>query len=281
MAVKLIADSGLDLNETLAKELGITLMPILISFEDGDYYDGVDLTTAEFYDKLVASKNLPKTSQITAYRYEEEMEKIVSAGDEAICLCLSSELSGTYNNAVLASKKFDGKVFVVDTLSATMGGTNMCLYALELIKAGKSAKEVAEELERVKSKLKIFAMVDTLEYLKKGGRVSAAVAFVGGLLSVKPIIAVIDGKVEVIDKGMGLKKSFAKLLEKVNATTIDFDKPFGVIYSGNDKTNVEKFMEYTNSIWTCGVENVRISPLGSTIGAHIGTGAVGIVFFEK
>ena len=281
MNIKILIDSTSDISIDEAKELGIELIPLKVSFGEKEYLDGVDLLPKQFYEKLIETDKLPKTSQITAYRYEEEMEKIVSAGDEAICLCLSSELSGTYNNAVLASKKFDGKVFVVDTLSATMGGTNMCLYALELIKAGKSAKEVAEELERVKSKLKIFAMVDTLEYLKKGGRVSAAVAFVGGLLSVKPIIAVIDGKVEVIDKGMGLKKSFAKLLEKVNATTIDFDKPFGVIYSGNDKTNVEKFMEYTSSLWTCGVENVRISPLGSTIGAHIGTGTVGIVYFEK
>ncbi len=280
MAVKLIADSGLDLNETLAKELDVTLMSILISFEDGDYYDGVDLTTEEFYDKLVASKSLPKTSQISAYRYEEAMEKIVSEGDEAVVLCLSSELSGTYNNALLASKKFEGKVFVVDTLSATMGGTNLCLYALRLIKEGKTAKEVAEELDRVKSKLRIFAMVDTLEYLKKGGRVSAAVAFVGGLLSVKPLIEVIDGRVEVVDKAMGLKKSFAKIMEKVKSLSIDFDKPYGLIYSGNDKGNIEKFIEYTKELYPSGVENLSVRHLGSTIGAHIGPGAVGIVFFE-
>ena len=281
MAVKLIADSGLDLNESLAKELGIKLLPILVSFEDGDYYDGVDLTCEEFYDKLVASKNLPKTSQITAYRYEEAMEEIVSSGDEAVVICLSSELSGTYNNAVLASRKFEGKVFVVDSLSATMGGTNLCLYALQLIKEGKSASEVAEELERVKGKLRIIAMVDTLEYLKKGGRVSAATAFVGGLLSVKPIVAVIDGKVEVIDKGMGLKKSFAKLVEKIKALDIDYDMPYGAIYSGNDKTNIEKFLTYAPEFWPCGIENVTVRPLGSTIGTHIGPGAVGVIFFEK
>ncbi len=281
MAVKLIVDSGLDLDQKLANELGVTLMPILISFEDGDYYDGVDLTSVQFYDKLVASKTLPKTSQITAYRYEEEMQKIVNAGDEAVVLCLSSALSGTYNNAVVASKKFDGKVFVIDTLSATMGGLNLCLYGLELIKAGKTAKEVAEELERVKSKLKIIAMVDTLEYLKKGGRVSAAVAFVGGLLSVKPIIEVIDGKVEVVDKAMGLKKSYAKVLERAKSLKIDANKPYGVIYSGNDKTNLEKFLEYTQELYPCGVANLNIRTLGSTIGTHVGPGAVGFIFFTE
>lgn len=281
MAVKLIADSGLDLNQNLANELGIKLLPILVSFEDGDYYDGVDLTPNEFYDKLVASQTLPKTSQITAYRYEEAMQEVVDGGDEAVVLCLSSELSGTYNNAYLASKKFEGKVYAVDTLSATMGGTNLCLYALQLIKEGKSACEVAQELERVKGKLKIIAMVDTLEYLKKGGRVSAAKAFVGGLLSVKPIIEVIDGRVEVVDKGMGLKKSFAKIVEKIKKLDIDFTKPFGAIYSGNDDINLRKFFEYAPDVWPCGVENVSVRPLGSTIGTHIGPGAIGVIFFEK
>lgn len=281
MAVKIIADSGLDIDQKLADELGIVLLPIVISFEDGDYYDGVDLTTVEFYDKLVASKTLPKTSQITAYRYEEAMEKVVNAGDEAVVVCLSSELSGTYNNAVLASKKFEGKVFVVDSLSATMGGTNLCLYALRLIKEGKTASQVAEELERVKGKLKIIAMVDTLEYLKKGGRVSATTAFVGGLLSVKPIIEVIDGRVEVVDKGMGLKKSFGKILERVKKLDIDYTKPFGAIYSGNDDTNLKKFLEYAPEIWPCAIEEVNVRPLGSTIGTHYGPGGLGVFFFEK
>ena len=281
MAVKLIADSGLDLNQNLAKELGITLMPILISFEDGDYLDGVDFTEQEFYQKLAESKSIPKTSQITAYRYQEEMQKIVDNGDEAVVLCLSSELSGTYNNACLASKNFTDKVYVVDTLNATMGGLNMCRYALRLIEQGMSAKQVAQELESVKGKQRLFAMVDTLEFLKKGGRVSTAVAIVGGLLAVKPIISVIDGKVEVIDKAMGIKKSFAKMLEKIKAYEIDYEKPYGVVYSGTEDSNLTKFMEYAPELWKDGADKVFKRPLGATIGSHVGPGAVGFVFFSK
>ena len=283
MAVKILIDSASDINEKEAQELGITMLPMTITFGKEDYMDGVNLLPKEFYEKLIENKSLlPKTSQVNAFRFEEEYERITKDGDELVVITISSKLSGTYNSAIQAAKNYEGKVFVVDSMSACAGERLLCEYALRLIKDGKSAKEVADELDRVKSKLHIMAVIDTLEYLKKGGRISAAVAFAGKLLSIKPVVAMVDGKVKMIGKAMGSKNGNNLLNKIVNEKGgIDFNMPYGAIWSGLTDITLKKYVEDSAHLWKDSTDNVPAYILGGTIGTHIGPGAVGVAFFEK
>ena len=280
--VKLIIDSGSDVSKVQADELGIMMVPMEIQFGDECFYDGVDLLPGDFFEKLVVSKELPHTSLINEYRWKEAFEEATKNGDEVIAIVLSSKLSGTYNSAKEAAKSFDGKVFVVDSLSATLGERLLAQYAERLIAEGLSAKEVFEKLEEKKTKLHIYAMIDTLKYLKMGGRISATTAFFGELLSIKPIIEVSGGEVKVIGKEKGMKnvhKNICGLVEKTGG--IDFDMPYGTLWSGNDKTSLNKFVELCNHLWSADSAEIQQHEMGSTIGTHIGPGAFAIVYFEK
>jgi len=283
MSVKILIDSASDINEKEAQDLGITMLPMTITFGKEDYMDGVNLLPKEFYEKLIENKSLlPKTSQVNAFRFEEEYERITKDGDELVVITISSKLSGTYNSAIQAAKNYEGKVFVVDSMSACAGERLLCEYALRLIKDGKSAKEIADELDRVKSKLHIMAVIDTLEYLKKGGRISAAVAFAGKLLSIKPVVAIVDGKVKMIGKAMGSKNGNNLLNKIVNEKGgIDFNMPYGAIWSGLTDITLKKYVEDSAHLWKDSTDNVPAYILGGTIGTHIGPGAVGVAFFEK
>ncbi len=282
MAVRLVVESSSDIDIKEAEKLGVTMLPIPITFGEEEYKDGVDITRELFYEKLEKSTDLPKTSMINAYAFEEVFEKCVSSGDEVVAIVLSSRLSGTFNAAKTASESFGDKVFVVDSLSATAGLKILIEYALKLAKDGKSAKEIYEILEEKKQKVQIVAMVDTLKYLKKGGRVSPVVAFAGELLGVKPMAALVDGKVEVVGKVIGLRKAinFINLeIEKLGG--IDFDMPFYALYSGNDQTKIDNYIKNNSQLWECGIENVAKNCIGSTIGTHVGPGAIGVAFFSK
>lgn len=282
MAIKLLIDSASDINKQEAESLGIILMPMIVGFEDEEYLDGVNLLPSLFYQKLTSSKSMPKTSQITAYRFEEAFERVVENGDELIVITISSKLSGTFNQALMASEKFGGKVQVVDSLNACVGERLLGLYALDLINQGKSLLEIKEELDSAKRKINVMAVIDTLEYLKKGGRISATTAIAGALLSIKPVIAVIDGEVKVIGKAMGMRRGIGLLTQLVqNKSGIDFSKPYGLVSSGEGTTVLDRFKTEGKNLWVENKEDISDYPIGSTIGTHVGPGAVGISFFEK
>lgn len=277
MAVKIVVDSASDISEKEAKERGIVMVPMLITFGDEEFYDGVNLLPNEFYEKLATSKSLPQTSLVNEFRWSEVFEEQTKNGDELVVITISSKLSGTYNAAVEASKKFNG-VYVVDSLNACAGERLVCEYAMQLAESGISAKEISVLLDASKTKIKLYAMIGTLEYLKKGGRISAAVAFAGTLLSLKPVISVDGGEVKVIGKAMGAKNAKAMVNKFATETNgVDTDKPFTVLYSGTDISIAEKYAAEK----TVFGENPPINNLGGTIGTHIGPGAVGVAFFEK
>ncbi len=280
MSVKIMIDSASDITKEEAEELGFLFMPIQVRLGEEEYFDGVDLLPKEFYEKLVTSKEMPQTSLINAYRWNEAFEDATKNGDEVVAITLSSKISGTYEAAVEAAKNFNGKVVVVDSLNAALGERLLGLYALELAKQSLSANEIAENLNEQKLKIKLYAVIDTLKYLKKGGRISAATAFFGEMLSIKPIVGVIDGKVEVIGKAKGNKKGNQYLISKVDEVGgFDFDMPYGLLYSGNDESNIERFKAECEYLFA----NIKPNSfcLGCTIGTHIGPGAVGIAFFSK
>ena len=282
MAVKIMIDSASDINAQEANEMGIIMVPMSITFENEEYLDGVNLLPTQFYEKLIESDVLPKTSLINAFRWEEEFAKHTSSGDELVVITISSKLSGTYTSAVQAAEKFDGKVFVVDSLNACIGERLLAQYALKLSAEGKSAKEIAEILNEKKNDVKVMAVVGTLEYLKKGGRISSTVAFAGKLLAIKPVLGVVDGEVKLIGKAMGSKNS-NNLLNKLvtEAGGIDFSMPYGVIWSGLDDSMLKKYVQDSAYLWENETNNVPAYISGGTIGTHVGPGAVGVAFFKQ
>lgn len=279
MSVKFLTDSACDLVPEEAAALGVACIPIQITFDQTPYEDGATLSHKDFYKKLAASEKLPSTSQINPATYEAHYQRLTADGDELIVISLSSALSGTYQNAVIAAQEFEGKVFVVDSLNATSGQLILLQRGLELAKQGLSAAEITAVLEEEKHKIRVCALIDTLEYLKKGGRISAAVALAGGLLGIKPAIEVKEGKIEMAGTARGHKKGqqlIRQLIESYGC--IDWEKPLSAIYSGSDDL-LQQFLASAADLWDG--RTLPIHSLGGTIGTHIGPNGYGIAFFEK
>lgn len=283
--VKILIDSGADIDKSEAEQLGIEMIPMEVRFGEESFWDGVNLSNKTFFEKLIESAELPKTSQINEFRWEEEFEKLTSGGDELIVITLSSKLSGTFNCAKAAAKKFPGKVFVVDSLNATIGERILCNYGLRLIKEGKSAESVAKELDEQKKKIQLLGVVDTLKYLKKGGRISSVVAFTGEIFSIKPVVSVINGEVKLVGKAMGSRKGNNLLMQLVDKCGgIDFSMPYALAYSGLSDEMLQKYLRDSESLWKEKVENLSDIPsymIGSTIGTHVGPGAIAVAFFAR
>lgn len=283
MAIKILIDSASDISKDEAKRLGIEVIPLVVSFGEKEYYDGETMLPSAFYDKLTTSKVFPKTSQITPYRFEEYFDRMTASGDEVIAITLSSKLSGTYESAKTAAERYNGKVHVVDSLSATVGERLLCQYALHLIDEGMSAIDVVSRLNEARCRIVVLGLLDTLTYLKRGGRISATVAFIGSMLSIKPVVSIVDGEVKMLGKARGYKKG----CDLLNATIekkggINLDMPYGVIYSGNDESIALDYIQ--DSFARLNVSNdsdLHHYVIGSTIGTHLGPGVVGIAFFEK
>lgn len=281
MAVKILFDSASDINLNEAKELGAELIPIKIRFDQEEFLDGVTLSREEFFKKLTASGNLPQTSQINPEEFSGAFEKLTESGDEVVCITISSKLSGTYSNAVLAAGEYGDKVCVVDSLNASTGEKLLCLYALRLVKEGFCAAEIAKKLDEAKGRVRVLAVLDTLLYLKKGGRISSLTALAGGMLSIKPVIGVIDGEVKLVGKAIGSKKSGNLLSKLVAENGVDFSMPYGVMWSGLDDSMLKRYVEDSSALWAGETDNLPAHMIGSTIGTHIGPGAIGVAFFAK
>lgn len=280
MSVKFLIDSASDMTPEEAAALGVFCLPIQISFDQQTYEDAVTLTHEEFYKKLASSDDLPVTSQINPLIYEEKYKELIADSSSLVVIALSSKLSGTYQNAVMAAQEYPDRVFVVDSLNATSGQYVLLLRGLELAAQGLSAQQIAQKLDEEKSKLRVVAVIDTLEYLKKGGRISSAVALAGGLLGIKPAIAVKDGSIEMAGTARGSKKAQQLLQELIEREGgINWNMPVSMIYSGTD-TALKDFMAVTQTLWR-GHENVPLRSLGGAIGTHIGPGAFGVAFFQK
>lgn len=281
MATKIIIDSASDITKEEADKMGVILLPMQIRFEDEEFLDGYNITKLQFFEKLIENSTLPKTSQINPETFKEEFEKVVVSGDEAVVITISSKLSGTYSSAVKASAEYKDKIFVVDSLNASLGEHILFDYAYKLLKENKSAKEIAVALNSAKKRLNLLAMLDTLKYLRKGGRISALVAFAGELMSIKPVISVVNGEVKLVGKAMGSKKAGNLLNKLVTNKGIDFDMPYCVAWSGLSSDLLEKYIKDSAPLWQDHTDNIPRYAIGSTIGTHVGPNAIGVAFFEK
>lgn len=279
--VRIITDTASDMELNEAKKLGVTVLPMQITFGEEVYKDRYELEVETFYEKLIKSDELPKTSQINPYQFDEVFSEIEKSGDSAVVVLMSSKLSGTYQSAVIAAEDYDN-IYVVDSLNVAMGEQCIVRYGIALKEQGMEAKEIADALENARGKVEIIALLDTLEYLKKGGRISPAKAAIGGLLSIKPVVTVEKGEVEILGKARGSKNGNNMLKELVkNAGGIDFNNPVLLGYTGTDKSVLTKYIEDSREIWEDEADELEIVRIGSTIGTHVGPGAIALGFFPK
>ena len=279
MSVRIILDSSADTAAEIKNRFEFVSLPIF--FGDEKFIDGVNITHAEFYDRLKNSEQLPKTSQAAPYDYAEVYKKVTGAGDDAVVLTISKKLSGTYQSAVIAAEDYKGRVFVVDSDTVTIGAGVLAEYALSLADSGMSAEAVAAELENAKKRVRIIAMVDTLEYLKKGGRISKTVAFAGELLSFKPVISVEEGEIKLLGKARGAKNGNNLLEQEIKkAGGVDFGRPVLLGYSGTDSTMLRRYIDDFSTLWAGHVE-LNIAEIGSVVGTHAGPGAIAAAFFAN
>lgn len=282
MAIRIIADSGCDITQEEARELGIEILPIKTIFGETEYRDGIDLTHEEFFEKLIESDIFPTTSQISPFEYEQKYEEIKKDGDQAIVITLSSKLSGCFQSANIAAEDYEGIVFPVDSLSVTAGERILIEYAVRLREQGLQIQDIIEKLEEKKHKIRLIALLDTLEYLKKGGRISAAAAMAGALLSIKPVVAIENGEVTVLGKARGSKAGNNMLREMVNKEgVIDFSMPFALVYSGLSDELLQKYKKDNRDLFEDAVGDIQGYSLGCAIGTHIGPGAIGTAFFVE
>ena len=287
MPVRIITDSASDLTQEDIAALGnprLTVLPLSVTFGETTYLDGVNLNHRRFYELLVEGDDLPMTGQVNPYAFEEAISEARNAGEEVVVITLSSKLSGTNGSALTAAANFDEGVYVVDSKSVTVGEHILVDYALRLVGEGLGAADIACALEQAREDIHVVGLLDTLEFLRRGGRIPASAAALGKLLSIKPVITITDGVVELLGKARGSKNGRNLLTQQVEAAGgIDFSMPIELAYAGLDDALLRKYVEDSRHIWEGHVEldNLPVHTVGATIGTHVGPGAIALAFFKR
>ena len=279
MNVELIVDSTVDVPERVRSRL--TVVPLTIHFGQEEFLDGVTMDRHRFYERLVESDVLPTTSQASPAAFDRELRRVRDSGSAAVVLTISSKLSGTYQSACIAAADYDN-VYVVDSGTAAIGTGILAEYALTCIDRGMDAAALVRELTEKREDVCVLALVDTLEYLKRGGRISKTAAFAGGILNIKPVLSVIDGEIHLLGKARGSKMGNNLLIQEIDkAGGIDFSRPILLGYSGISDALLQKYIEDSRHIWEGNLNKIRYTTVGSVIGTHAGPGAVVVAFFKK
>lgn len=287
MAVRIITDSASDITREDVAAAGnpaLGVLPLSITFGNTTYEDGVNLSHQRFYELLVEGDDLPMTGQVNPYAFEQAIGEAHAAGDEVIVITLSGKLSGTNASANTAAASFDSGVYVVDSKNVTVGERVLVDYALRLVGEGLSAADIATALEQAREDIYVVGLLDTLEYLRRGGRIPASAAALGKLLSIKPVITIEDGAVELLGKARGSKNGRNLLTQQVEAAGgIDFAMPIALGYAGLDDALLRKYIEDSRHIWEdhIALEDLPVHSVGATIGTHVGPGAIALAFFRQ
>lgn len=281
--IKILIDSASDITANEAKDMGIEIIPMQIRFGTTEYLDGVDLYGKAFFEKLIESDELPQTTMINEERFKQKFAQLTADGSQLLVITISSKLSGTFDAACTAAEGFSGRVKVIDSLNASIGERLLCQLAIRLIKEGKlSLLQIVDTLNSEKQKIKVLAVLSTLEYLKRGGRISTATAIAGKILSIKPVIAVVGGELKLVGKAIGSKKSNNLLTQLVSESGgINFSMPYAVIYSGLSDDFLKKYIQDSESLWKDHTDNIPSYIIGSTVGTHIGPDGIGVAFFAN
>ncbi|BAS27451.1 DegV family protein [Limnochorda pilosa] len=271
-----VTDSGSDLPADLARELGIRVVPLSIHFGEETFLDGVTLDGPSFYKRLVEDRqHPPHTTQPTPGAFHEAYGALREQGvRQVLSVHLSSKLSGTIQSAALARGEFDDmEILLVDSLSASMGIGFLALEGARMAREGRSLAEAAEHLETVRNRLQIVFAVDTLEYLARNGRIGRAQSLLGGLLSIKPVLAVVDGEIAPVERTRGKNRALQELVRRTVEYLGDRPARVAVIHSqAEEAATIRAQLEER-----CRLEDVQVTLLGPTIGTHAGPGTVGVV----
>lgn len=284
--VRIVTDSACDITPDEARMLDIDVLPLKTVFSDGDYRDGIDLTATEFFDKLIETGEMPSTCQVAPFAFEETFLAALANGQDVVCVSLSSKLSGTIQSAHIAWQGLDAdkqaRIHIVDTENVTIGEQLLVRLAVRLRDEGRSAQEIVSEIEKQRDNVRVVALLDTLEYLKKGGRISSGAALAGSLLSIKPVICVEDGLVKVIGKARGSKNGQNQLVKAIERYGgVDTSMPFRLAYSGLSDQLLKKYWNDNRHLYAGWEGEPPVTSIGAVIGTHVGPGAIAVSFFSK
>ncbi len=277
--VAVVTDSASDLPAERAASLGVTVVPLLVRFGEIEYQTGVDITTEEFWAKLTApDAPFPTTAAASPGIFQATFERLFSQGTESIvCVTVGGKLSATLASARIAADALRGRdIHLVDSEQASMAEGILAEMGAEMAAAGAHGSEVSAALEARKKDVKLYVVLETLEYLRRGGRISAARAALGTMLSVKPIITLTDGVVEQADRVRTRSKARERLVELLTARPIE---RIAVLHAM--VTEIETFAEQLRARSGVGAESVTIQPIGPTVGPHVGPGAYGAVVLYR
>lgn len=277
--IRIITDSTSDLTLEMAASLGIDIISLPVYFGAEKFRDGIDLSRSQFYHKLSAAKELPKTSQINPNEFAAIFSQYLEQGDEVFGVFLSSELSGTFQSAMIAKAELNSdKIQVLDSRSVTFALGLLVIEAVKLRDQGSSLSELTAAMAELTPKLRLWAVVDTLKYLKMGGRISATSAAIGGVIGITPLISVTGGKVEAIGKTRGRKNGLKRLAELIKQHPPDIS--YTVAFGHSDaeaalKEAIDALAPLT------GVTEYLVGNIGAVVGTHVGPNAVGVAYIEK
>ena len=279
MSVQIIVDSTVDMPERMKDRFRI--VPLTVHFGAEEYIDGVTIDKHRFYERLVESDELPTTSQATPAAFDAIFSDVASVGDSAVVVTIASKFSGTYQSACIAAAEYDN-IYVVDSGTAAIGAGILAEYALACLDRGMDAAGLARALEQKRQDVCVLALVDTLEYLKRGGRISKTTALAGGLLNIKPVLTIENGEILLVGKARGSRQGNNLLVEKIHACGgIDFSLPILLGYTGLTDVFLKKYVEDSRALWENGTDRLDSTLIGGVIGTHAGPGAVAVAFFRK
>ncbi|MBO5574414.1 MAG: DegV family protein [Clostridium sp.] len=277
MSIRIIIDSTTDVSPEAQQQMEV--VPLTVSFGEEEYLDGVDLTREDFYRKLEAGQILPKTSQPSPEAFARVYDRIRQEGNEGILITVSSALSGTYQSACIAAEEYP-EIRVIDGKNVAIGTGILAEYALRRTEEGAELDALAEELEKKREEICLVAMLDTLEYLKRGGRISKTAALAGGILNIKPVITLKDGVIVILGKARGAKKANNLLVEQIEQNGIDYSLPILLGYTGTSDTLLQNYIHDSRALWEGHVEKLEYALICSVVGTHAGPGAVAVAFFR-
>ena len=280
--IRIITDSASDISQEEAAAWNITVIPLIIRFDMEEFEAGVTLSNEEFFHRLLETDVYPSTSQITPDRYEKLFREAKEAGDEVILLSLPAKLSGSFQNALLAAQGYEDMVTIIDSGQVCLSFRILVEQAVRYRDAGMSRAEITERMQQDIEDTQMVAVLDTLEYVKRGGRINAATALVGGMLSVKPVLTVRDGEVIICGKARGTHNGSIRMVEFVEkAGGIDFDRPCCFGYTGFTDTRLQRFIADSRHLYDGHEDEMKHVYVGPTIGTYAGADAFAVAFFPK
>lgn len=280
MSIRIVIDSTSDVTDEIIEKYNLKVVPLTVNFEKQSYLDKIELSSKEFFEKLAAADKLPTTTLVSPGAFVEAFSEILLEGDKVLGLFVASEFSGTYDSARMARNMIGSDdIHIIDTRSVCLGSFALILEAIELVQQNKTIEEIVEILNRLKEKIVVVAALDTLKYLEKGGRLSKGQAVVGSLLNIKPIVAIKDGEIKVIEKLRGKNKTVKWFDEWIEKNNYDLSDKTVLLFHGNAYNQLKLLKETIKDKYK--IKNIIENEIGPVIGTHSGPGVLGMGFLNK